>query len=103
MLIGCMDGIFRQGRVAMELYSMFVNLIAIAAIVGGLVLGGWWVIALYFVHSRKEEKELPEIELPERIHEVFTGIPPALILFYAFIGLSMILYVLYIWLGRVLY
>jgi len=87
----------------MELYPMFVNLIAITAIIGGLTLGVWWTIALYLVHSRKEEKELPEIELPARLHEVFTGIPPALILFYVFIGLSMILYVLYIWLGRVVY
>lgn len=87
----------------MELFSLFVNLIAISAIIAGLAIGAWWVIGLYFVHSRKEEKELPEIELPAKLHEVFTGIPSVLILFYAFIALSLILYVLYIWLGGLVY
>lgn len=87
----------------MELFPLFVNLIAVTAILSGIAIGVWWIIGLYALHSRKEERELPEIELPASLHEVFTGIPPVLILFYAFIGLSLVLYVLYIWIGRLTY
>jgi hypothetical protein len=55
------------------------------------------------VHSRKVEEELPEIELPAHLHEVFTGVPAALIIFYAFIAASLVVYVLYIWLGGITY
>ena len=84
----------------MELVApLFVNMIAIIAILGGIAIGGWYVMGLYSVHTRKEEKELPEVELPSHLHEVISGIPPVLMFFYAFIVISLIVYVLYIWLG----
>jgi hypothetical protein len=87
----------------MELNPLYPNIIAIAAMVAGLLVGGWWVVSLYWLHSRREEKELPEIELPGHIHEVFFGVPPAMIIFLVFIGVSLISYVLYIWLAGVRY
>lgn len=84
----------------MELVArLFVNIMAVIAIAVGIAIGGWWVMGLYAVHSRKEEKELPEVELPSHLHEVISGIPPVMIFFYAFIAISLIVYVLYIWLG----
>lgn len=87
----------------LELYPLFVNWIAIAAIISGLALAGWWVVGLYGVHTRKEEKEFPEVELPAHLHEVVSGIPPFLIVFYALTGVILIAYVLYIWLGGLNY
>lgn len=87
----------------MELSPLIPNLIAIAAIITGAAIGAWWIIVLYGVHSRKEEKELPEVELPAHLHEVFTGIPPVIVVFIAFIFGSGLLYVLYIWLGGTSY
>lgn len=87
----------------MELFPLLVNLLAIAAIITGVAIGGWWIIGLYGVHTRKEEKELQEIELPANLHEVFTGIPPVIVIFIAFIFGSGLLYVLYIWLGGISY
>lgn len=87
----------------MELNPLFVNLVAAAAIVVGLAIAAWWIIGLYWMHTRRSEKELPEVELPANLHEVFTGVPPVLIIFFIFIGLSLVLYVLYIWLGGINY
>lgn len=88
----------------MELVSpSFMTGIVIAAMVGGFAIGIWWIISLYGVHSRKSEKELPEVELPGHIHEVMSGIPVAVAIFYAFILVSLIVYVLYIWLGGLTY
>jgi hypothetical protein len=86
-----------------ELYPLPFNLLAIAAIVSGIVIATWWIIGLYGVHTRKQEDELPEIELPAHLHEVISGIPPVLIIFYLFIGLSLVLYVIYIWVWRISY
>ncbi|MDO8588178.1 MAG: hypothetical protein Q7T82_14215 [Armatimonadota bacterium] len=87
----------------MELNPIYVNIVATIAIAAGLILAGWWIAGLYWVHSRKEEKELPEVELPANLHEVFTGVPPVLVMFYLFITISAIAYVLYIWLSGVTY
>lgn len=88
----------------MELVSPgFVNFIAVVAILTGIALGAWWVMGLYAVHRRTEEKELPEVELPGHIHEVISGIPPVLIAFYVFTALSLIVYVIYIWVARISY
>ena len=87
----------------MELYPLFVNFIVAAAVIAGISFAIWWIIGLYWVYSRREERELPEIELPANLHEVFTGIPPVLIAFIIFIFASLILYVAYIWLGGITY
>ena len=87
----------------MELNPLTSNLLAVAAMAAGLLLAGWWVIGLYAVHSRKQEKELPEVDLPGHLHEVIAGVPPVLIVFFTFIGISLIGYVLYIWLGGISY
>lgn len=87
----------------MELNPLFVNIIAWAAMVSGLAAAAWYVIGLYWVHTRRQEKELPEVELPANLHEVFTGVPPVLVIFFIFIGVSLIAYVLYIWLGGLNY
>jgi hypothetical protein len=87
----------------MELNPLYMNVIAITATVAGLLTGGWWVVSLYWLHSRKEEKELPEVELPGQVHEAFSRVPPAMIIFLVFIGVSLVAYVLYIWLAGVRY
>ena len=87
----------------MELNPLTSNLLAIAAIAAGLLLAGWWVIGLYSVHSRKEEKEMREVDLPGHLHEVTSGVPLVLIVFFTFIGISLVGYVLYIWLGGISY
>lgn len=80
-----------------------VNLIAGIAIVTGFAFLIWWIIGLYAVHDRKAEHELPEMELPGHIHEVFAGVPPVLVIFYIFIGVWMIGYFFYIWLSGVIF
>jgi hypothetical protein len=87
----------------MELNPLYWNIIAVVAMVAGLLIGCWWVISLYWVHSRKEEKELPELELPGHIHESFSGIPPAMVILLLFIAISLIVYVAYAWLAGVRY
>jgi hypothetical protein len=87
----------------MELDPVFVNIIAIIAIIGGLAITGWWVFAQFNAHSRKKEEGLPEIKLPADLREVITGVPLALTVFYIFVFVTMIIYVLYIWLGGVTY
>jgi len=87
----------------MELSPVLVNTIAIIAMAAGLAAAAWWLIGLYWLHSRREEKELPEVELPSNLHEVFTGIPPVLIIFYSFIALSLLVYVAYISIGGITY
>ncbi len=88
----------------MELVSpLLTNLLALTAIVGGLAFGIWFIIGLYWLHSREKEEELPEADLPGHLHEVFTGSPPVITIFIIFIGLSLIAYVLYIWLGGISY
>jgi hypothetical protein len=87
----------------MELDVGLTNLVAIAAIALGLAVGGWFVIALYWLHSRQQEDELPEIDLPGRLHEVFAGIPVALTLFYLMTASFSVGYILYIYLKGISY
>lgn len=87
----------------MELSWPLMAFIATIAIIAGIALGAWYVIGLYWLHSRKEEKELQDIELPANLHEVFTGVPPVLIIFYIFMFVFSIAYVIYIWLGGLSY
>ena len=84
----------------MELISpLFVNVIAVLAIVAGLAFGAWLIIGLYWMHSREAEKKLPELTAPADLREIATGPPPALTIFYVLTLLSLVGYVLYIWLG----
>ncbi|MBI2842322.1 MAG: hypothetical protein HYX78_02875 [Armatimonadetes bacterium] len=87
----------------MELNPLLANIMAVVAIISGIIIAAWWVIGLYWVHSRKTEEELPEIDMPSHLHEVLTGTPPFLIIFYIFIGISLVAYVLYIWIGGLNY
>lgn len=79
------------------------NWIAYLAIIGGILLGAWWVTALYFVHSRKQEEELPEFNLLAHLHEVEAAVPVAVIILCTFIGVSMVAYVISVWLVGVSY
>lgn len=87
----------------MELNPLLSNIIVVLAIITGLAVGIWWIISLYFMHTRKSEDDLPEVELPGDLHEVVAGIPAALVVFYAFILVSLVGYVVYIWLGGITY
>ncbi len=87
----------------MELNPLFVNVIAVVAIVTGIAIALWWIIGLYFMHTRREEDELAEIDLPGDLHEVIPGVPAVMTTFYIFIALSLVLYVIYIWLGGITY
>ncbi|MCE5199994.1 MAG: hypothetical protein ABFD54_08445 [Armatimonadota bacterium] len=87
----------------MELIIGLVNTIAVLAIIAGLALAGWWHIGLHWVHTRRQEEELPEVSLPANLHERFTGIPAVLVIFYIWCGLWMFGYILYTWLGGVTY
>ena len=87
----------------MELNPLYANMVAVIAIVAGLVIGAWWIAGLYWVHSRRQEKELPEAELPANLHETSTGIPSVLVMFYVFIIFVAIAYVLFAWLSGARY
>lgn len=80
-----------------------VNIIAVLAIIIGLAFAGWWAVGLFAIHSRKAEAELPEMEAPDGIREKFTGVPPVLVIFLAFVGIVMVGYVLACWLTGVSY
>jgi|GEM_PF-1759724 len=82
----------------MELVVPFlVYIIAILAIVSGLGLVIWWIIGLYWMHSRGKEHELQEVTVPANIKEKFTGIPLVLIILMIFTGITMVTYVLTVW------
>lgn len=76
---------------------------AVAAIVAGLAFAASWIISLYFVRTRKEEDELAEVELPGHLHEVMAGIPTTLVVFFSFILVSLVIYLLYVWLRGITY
>lgn len=80
-----------------------VNVIAILAMATGVGLTAWWLVGLHGIKSRSKEHELPHVELPAHIHEVETGIPPVLVIFYVVLGVSMIAYVLSVWAFGVTY
>jgi len=88
----------------MELVSpAYVNIMAVLAIVSGLVLSIWWVVATYWMHSREQEAKLRQIRLPAELSEVISGTPPALVIFYIFIAVSLVGYIIFVWLGGVTY
>ncbi len=76
---------------------------AILAALVGLVIAAWWIVGLYWMHTRDVENKLPHVDLPADLHEVLTGIPLALTIFYIFTALSLVGYVLYIWTSGVAY
>jgi hypothetical protein len=79
----------------MEFFPLIVNSLAIAAVTVGILLGSWWIIGLYWVRNRSGEDDLTEESLPGDYHEESTGVPPVLTIFYIFIGVSLIVYVIY--------
>lgn len=88
----------------MELISPFyVNMIALIAIVSSLAIAAWWLIGLYLVQRREAEKDMSQVSFPAGLRELNSRVPPVLVIFFTFIGLSLIGYVLYIWLGGVTY
>jgi len=76
---------------------------AIATLIMGAIVGAWYVIGLYAVDRRADATIVPEDELPGHEHEKEHRVPPVLTIFYGFIVLSMIAYVLYVWLGGIRY
>ena len=80
-----------------------VNIIAIIAMIAGLLFAGWWFVGLYGMRTRKSEQELPEVDLPAHLHEALTGVPPFLIIFYAFVAVCLVAYVLSVWAFGVTY
>lgn len=88
----------------MELVSpLLVNLMAVVAIISGLSIAVYLIIGLYWMHTRDAENRLPRVDLPADLHEVLTGIPLVLTIFYIFTALSLVGYVLYIWKGGITY
>lgn len=83
----------------MELNPLFVNLIATAAMLGGIALAGWLLIAVFAVRIRREEEANGSVGS----HENFLKVPSALVIFYVFMAIFGVGYVLYIWLGGVSY
>lgn len=80
-----------------------VNIIAVLAMVVGLALTGWWAMGLLSVHSREQEEQLPSLQAPAGIEEKLTGIPPVLTTFFVLIGVSLLGYILAIWLTGATY
>ena len=87
----------------MELSKPLMNLIVWLTVIAGLAIGAWYLIGLYWMHSRREEKELTEVDLPGDLHEVFSGVPPAMTIAYVFVFIFGIAYVIYIWQGGITY
>ena len=86
----------------MEMFPRFVNLIAALAIVAGLGVVAWWLIGMYGMRDRGSRREIDDGEPLTHAHED-ARVPPVMIFFIAFIAVSMIAYMLYIWLGGVRY
>lgn len=87
----------------MELFAVIPNVIVYVTMFASLIFAIWWLISLYRIHTREAESKLPRIDLPADLKEIETGIPLSLVLFFAFIGVSMVSYILYAWLGGVTY
>lgn len=88
----------------MELINpQFNNLIAVIAILVGLIISVWLVVGLYGVRNRSSENDLPVEAFNPGEHESGAHVPIVLVLFYIFIALSLILYVLYIKFGGISY
>jgi hypothetical protein len=80
-----------------------VNLIAVLAMIAGLAFAAWWTVGLLTARTRKQEAELPEMDAPDGLKEKITGVPPVLVVFLAFVGVTMVVYVLWVWLTGVTY
>ena len=88
----------------MELVSQgLTNIIAIVAIIAGILLAVWWLVGLYAVQSRKQEHELPEVDLPADLHETISGVPTFLWIFILLTGVTLVAYVLSVWITGVSY
>ena len=87
----------------MELNPLFANVLAWIVMIAALALIGWWVIGLYWVRHRGQENEPPEADLPGHQHETFAAVPAVLVIFYAFMFLSCVGYVVFVWLGGIRY
>lgn len=88
----------------MELVAQsLTNIIAILAIAAGLLFAGWWAIGLLSVRTREQERERPEIDAPDGLREKLNGIPPVLMIFLIFTGVTMVAYILVTWLAGVSY
>lgn len=94
----------QHGALDMELVSEgLTNILAILSFLIGAAFAGWWAIGYLAVRSRESETHLPEIDVPGDIKENFTGIPPVLTVFLIFSGITMVAYVLAVWLTGVSY
>lgn len=88
----------------MELVApKLTDAVAWLAMIAGTVFAIWWTIGLFAIHSREKEAELPEVEAPDGIKEKFTGVPPVLTIFFIFMGITLVAYILSVWLTRVTY
>ncbi|MCL5103463.1 MAG: hypothetical protein M1133_05035 [Armatimonadetes bacterium] len=88
----------------MELVNQeLTNIIAIVAMVAGILLAVWWLVGLYSVHTRKQEHELPEVDLPADLHETISGVPAFLWIFILLTGVTLVAYVVSVWLSGVSY
>lgn len=79
------------------------NIIAWLGIAIGLVFSGWWAVGLFSIRTREQERERPEIEAPARLREKLNGVPPVLVIFIAFTAVTMISYIIAVWLTGVTY
>ena len=79
------------------------NIIAYLAILLGVLLTVWWVVGLYRMNSRQAEDHLPQLDSPAGIGEVESRIPAFVTTLIIFVGISMVAYVLAVWLTGVSY
>lgn len=77
--------------------SVVLNMTAAAIALTGLVAAAWWIIGLYWMHSRAVGSKLPHVSLPADLHGAPAGISWALMVFYVFTALSLVGYLLYVW------
>ena len=80
-----------------------VNIIAVLGIIIGLVFAGWWTVGLFSIRTREQEQEGPEIDAPDGLREKLNGVPPVLTIFIIFTAVTMVSYILAIWLTGVSY
>jgi hypothetical protein len=81
----------------------YFNIVATIAMIGGLALAVWWILAMYSMRTREEEDVAERTDLPDGLAESSARVPPALKLFFLMVAVTMIAYVVYDWLGGVSY
>lgn len=79
------------------------NIIAWLAMIVGVAFAAWWAVGLLRMRSREEEEAGPEIDGPDGLREKISGVPPVLIIFIVFVAVSMVGYMLAVWLLGVTY